>query len=136
MPGASGTGDVSAVSSERGLVHQVLRGLVVLGVLLDHEVGDAGVQVDGSGREDGAEVVVGHHGAVVGLGYGGDLLAVGEPSGKAYVRPHILRTSVGEQLPELPDCVHALTVSQWYGDALGDLALGHDAVDLDGVLVE
>ena len=77
-----------------------------------------------------------HDGAVVGFGDGRDLLAVGQAAGEGHVRPHVLRAAVGQELLEFPDGVQAFPVPDGYADPPGDFALGHDTVDLDGVLDE
>src|SRR5215204_5137122 len=130
---AFGHRDVAARALERTRERDGLL-LIDLRVLLDREVRDRGVEVDGGSGQDRPEEVVRHQPGMERLGDGRDLLDVRDAAGQPEVRPDVLGAAGHQQLAELPDRVHPLAVGQCAVDPLRDLGLRLDRVDLDRVL--
>ena len=113
-------------------------------LLVDDEVGDGRLHLEGGGGGDGAAADVDLDAHVVDLGHIADLLGLGDAAGVGQVGLDHVQGPVLEELPEAPAGVAALAGGERQGTAAldvvkdagvaghGGLLIVHDAVGFQG----
>ena len=88
------------------------------------------------GRDQRAKEIVGHHSAVITLGDGSNLLAVGDATCEADIGSHVLWAATLEQFAELPDRRQSLAIADGHLGTPRQVGLSLNRVDLDRVFEE